>query len=84
MALLAGRVHIDDFPTLQLKLNLLNKKRAGVSNHRLLRLIQTYKSPISDEYTCMCDIAVAHDNDKLQMDTHDRESMQCERRVQRQ
>ena len=84
MALLAGRVHINAFPILRLKLDLLNEKKAGVSNHRLSRLIRTYNSPISDEYTCMCDIAAAHGDDELQMDTHDGESTRCERRVQRQ
>ena len=84
MALLAGSVHIDDFPMLRLKLDFLNEKKAGVSSHRRSQLIRTYKSPISDEYTCMCDVAAAHGDDELRMDTHDRESTRCERRVQRQ
>ena len=84
MALLAGRVHIDAFPILRLKLDLLNDKKAGVSNHRRSQLNRTYKSPFSDEYTCMCDVAAAHDDDELRMDTHDGESTRCERRVQRQ
>ena len=84
MALLGGHVHIDAFPILRHKLDLLNEKKAGVSNHRRLRLVQTYKSPISDEYTCMCDIAAAPGDNKLRMDTHDGESTQCERQVQRQ
>ena len=84
MALLAGRVHIDDFPMHRLKLDLLNEEKAGVSNHRRSRLIGAYKSPISGEYTCMCDIAAAHGDDELRMDTHDGESTRCERRIQRQ
>ena len=84
MALLGGRVHIDAFPILRLKLDLLNEKKAGVSNHCQSRLVRTYKSPISDEYTCMCDIAAAPGDNELWMDTHDGESTRCERRVQRQ
>ena len=84
MALLARRVHIDAFPILRLKLDLLKEKKAGVSSHRRSRLIQTYKSPISAEYTCMCDVAAAYGDDELWMDTHDGESTGCERRVQRQ
>ena len=78
MALLAGRVHIDAFPILRLKLDLLNEK-AGVSNHRRSRLIGTYKSPTSDGYICMCDVAAAHGDDELRMDTHNGESKRCER-----
>ena len=84
MALLASRLHIDAFPILRLKLDLLNEKKAGVSSHRRSGLIRTYKSLISDEYTCMCDVAAAHGDDELRMDTHDGEARRCERRVQRQ
>ena len=66
MALLASHVHIDAFPILRLKLDLLNEKKAGVGSHRRSRLVRTYQSPISDEYTCMCDIAAAHGDDELQ------------------
>ena len=83
MALLASHVHIDAFPILRLKFDRLNEK-AGVSSHRWSRLIRTYKSPTSDGYICMCDVAAAHDDDALRMDTHDGESTRCERRVQRQ
>ena len=83
MALLAGRVHIDAFPMLRLKLDLLKEKKTDVSYYHRSRLVRTYKSPISDEYTWMCNIAASH-GDELQMDTHDGESTRCERRVQRQ
>ena len=72
-------MHIDAFLMLRLKLDLLNKKKAGVSNHRLSQLIRTYKSPTSDGYICMCDVAAAHGDDELRMDTHNGESKRCER-----
>ena len=79
MALLASRVHIDAFPIHRRKFDLL---KIGVSNHRRSRLIRTYKSPFSDGYICICDVAAAHGDNELRMDTHDGESTRCERRVQ--